>query len=198
MSLSDISHIQSLSNSFALMNRRHYIANSPVHENNADHSFTVALLCIHYYHKLPAAHLSEAKVIGYALAHDLVEVYAGDAQTHATPEELKQKDIDEQKALEQLQIELAFDQNLVELLTTYQDHADDESRFVWACDKIQAYIQGELDNWRPYREYAISKRTFIDKINEQIAKSPEVIRPEFQKLADHWVAVYPETWEGEK
>lgn len=176
------------------MKRRHYLASSPVHENNADHSFTVALLCMYYYRKLSATHLSETKIISYALVHDLVEVYAGDVQTHASPEELKQKDIDEQKALEQLQIEFAFDRNLVTLITNYQNHTDDESKFVWTCDKIQAYIQGELDNWRPYNEYAISKQTFINKIQEQIAKSPELIRSEFQKLADHWISIYPDHW----
>lgn len=196
MNTQQIKKIQLVSNMMAQIYRKHYLAETNRHENNSEHSLAVALLCMYYHHTLNLTQLSETKVIYYALVHDIVEIYAGDVRTHSSPEVLRQKEIDEQRSLERLQSELSFDQNLVNLMTDYQNHVDDEAMFVWACDKIQAYTQGELDNWRPYREYALPKNEFIEKLEEQIAKTPGFFQTEFRKLANHWIDVYPNSWDA--
>lgn len=68
---------------------------------------------------------------------------------------------DETAALERLSGELAFCPDLVTHLRDYQTRANDEARFVWACDKIQSYVQGQLDDWRPHRELPVTKKCLL-------------------------------------
>ncbi|HUB92905.1 MAG TPA: HD domain-containing protein [Verrucomicrobiae bacterium] len=66
----------------ASIKRNHMHIGSDQHENDIEHSFTVALLCwfICEHYTLPLDH---AKVLKYAMAHDFVERYAGDTNTYA-------------------------------------------------------------------------------------------------------------------
>lgn len=184
--------LQSLLNSYTLQERRHYLPGTNRREDDASHSLSVAVICWHYYYRLALHHLSEAKILKYALIHDLVEVYAGDVITYRSDAAQAQKDIDESKALDRLTKELATEKDLALHLRRYQEMADEEARFVWTCDKLQAYTQGGLDNWRAYREGGITKKMFVDKLHEQQAKVPQVMQPEFRRLADTWIATYPD------
>ncbi|MEO5948967.1 MAG: hypothetical protein ABIP74_01050 [Candidatus Saccharimonas sp.] len=38
--------------------------------------------------------------------------------------------------------------------------------FVWSCDKMQALVQGKLDDWRCYYELKITDQQFAAKIAE--------------------------------
>lgn len=179
--------LQKLVNQYTLIHRRHYIPGTNTHEDDSSHSLSVAIICWHYLEKLKPINMSVEKVLKYALIHDLVEIYAGDVITYAKPKALEQKEVDEAKALQRLKNELKFEPDLVNHLADYQNHSDIESRFVWACDKMQAYTQGEADNWRPYFDIGVTDEMFINKINDQLANTPDVLKPEFERLAKAWV-----------
>lgn len=59
-------------------------------ENDAEHSFQLAMLCWSANHQYALSLLDE-KIIKYALIHDLVEVYAGDTDAQDDPEKIKTK-----------------------------------------------------------------------------------------------------------
>lgn len=183
--------LQSTLNHYALLERRHYISGTDRREDDAAHSLSVAMICWHYYTKLALSHLSEAKIFKYALIHDLVEIYAGDVMTYASAEARQQKEVDEQRAFERLAAEFAEDTDLVSHLHDYQHMVDEESYFVWTCDKIQAYTQGSLDDWRTYLEYPITKQMLIDKLAQQTDNVPELMRGEFRRLSKLWIDSYP-------
>ncbi len=182
--------LQSILNSYTTLERRHYISNTDRHEDDASHSLSVAMICWHYHAKLHLSHLSEVKIFKYALIHDLVEVYAGDVATHASAEARKQKEIDEAHALRRLTDEFAHDTDLIAHLHNYQHLSDEEARFVWTCDKIQAYIQGSLDNWRPYLEYHRTLEQVTDMLHQQAEKVSVPMRAEFDRLMAIWIASY--------
>lgn len=183
--------LQSKINAYTQVRRRHYLPGTGTREDDSSHSLSVAIICWHYY-QLFGRELSVSKILKYALIHDLVEIYAGDVATYASSEALLQKDKDEEVALDRLTEELSFDNDLVSHLIDYQKMADEEASFVWACDKIQAYVQGELDNWRAYLEYPVSKPMFIAKLDSQSQKVPGCLKDEFARLSSVWISSYPE------
>lgn len=184
--------LQQLINKHTLVYRRHFIPGTDSREDDSSHALSVAIICWHYLEKLKPQNLSAEKVFKYALIHDLVEVYAGDVITYASKKALQQKELDEQKALERLKHELSFEPDLVKHLVDYQAHTDTEAWFVWACDKMQAYTQGQADDWRPHLEIGVTAEVFVNKIAEQVAKTPSCLQPEFERLAQVWTKSFLE------
>lgn len=183
--MQDLTTLQQLINKYTLIKRRHYIPGTDMREDDSSHSLSVAVMCWYYYDKLKPK-LRMEKVLKYALIHDLVEIYAGDVMAYASSAALKQKVIDERKALKRLAAELAFAPNLVGYLTDYQNHSDSESEFVWMCDKIQSYVQGMADNWRAYVEGGITDEMFVSKLAEHAQKGPAFMQSEFEQLSQQW------------
>jgi len=190
-SAKDLATLQTSLNAYTTVKRRHYLPGTDIHEDDSSHSLSVQAICWHYY-ELLKPDLSEAKIYKYAMIHDLVEIYAGDVIAYASESALKQKVYDEAQALDRLTEELAFNDDIVDHLKGYQNHVDDEATFVWACDKIQAYIQSRLDNWRAHLEYPVTKQMFIDKLAEQSHRVPEVLKEEFDRLSEEWISAYPD------
>ncbi len=184
--------LQRLLNRYAGVTRHHYLPGTDRREDDATHSLSVAVLCWHYHARFAHAGLSLEKILKYALLHDLVEVYAGDVATHASAEARAQKVHDEAHALEQLRHDLADDQAILHYIEHYEQKHDDESLFVWTCDKIQAYTQGALDNWRAYYEFPVTRQMFTDTIRRHVEQSSPVLRAHFTELAERWIAEYPD------
>ena len=80
--MNQLSALQVLVNDFAAVQRSHYIPLTNTRENDIHHSFSVGMLAWMIHDKLQL-HLDMTKVMHYAMAHDLVEVYAGDVNTYA-------------------------------------------------------------------------------------------------------------------
>lgn len=165
----------------ASIDRYHYHPNTNRHENVAEHSFSVVAL-VWFVHSKVRSKTDLVKVLQYAVAHDFVEIYAGDTNTYANPEERQQKEVREKVSLNRLSSELQFFPDLVKRLREYQELSNEEARFVWAVDKMQSVILGQMDNWRPYRENKVNLRQFSQKMDEFISKSPSELREIFSEL----------------
>lgn len=191
--MDDLHKIQQISNLYALVERRHYIPGTNRREDDSIHSYSVALICWYFYDKLKLRNkLSQSKILKYALAHDIVEIYAGDVVTYASKEDLAKKKLNESKSIIRLEDELSFFPDIIQNLADYHNSTDEESLFVWTCDKIQAYTQGQIDSWRPYRELPVTKSMFVIKIEEHLTKASPYMLEEFQELANAWISDYPE------
>jgi len=175
--------------------RNHMHVGSEQHENDIEHSFTVALLCwfICERFKLP---LDQMRVLKYAMAHDFVEVYAGDTNTYADDTARKQKVEREQAALEQLSRELKEFQDLVQTMQAYEAKADDEALFVWTVDKMQQLILGDMDNWRPYQNINITYDRFEQKITEHLGKASPYCKEIFTSLIEYCKTTYYDKPDG--
>ena len=144
--------IQALLNDFSQVSRSHYVAGTDTNESDILHSLSTALFCWKIYEDI-ASNLNLEKILKYALIHDLVEVYAGDVNTFADAQTRQAKQAAEARSLAEIAATIERDfPHLVEAIRHYEAHSDEESQFVWTVDKMQALIQGQLDDYRPYYE----------------------------------------------
>jgi 5'-deoxynucleotidase YfbR-like HD superfamily hydrolase len=120
---------------------------SPRLENDVEHSYMLAMLAWYIIDKegLPLDH---GKVLRYCLAHDLVEVYAGDTWTigrNTKPgHSVATKERRESRAQERLKRTLPDFKALHEYIEGYKTRKDPESIFVYALDKIVANLTVSL------------------------------------------------------
>ena len=115
------------------------------------------------------------KILKYALVHDLVEVYAGD--TYAYTEDkalLDSKEQREKEAAERLKKEFPEFEELHKLIHEYEQKSDEESKFIYALDKIEPMLYIYLDNGRLWKEYNISLKMSIEHKIEKVSVSPTI------------------------
>lgn len=168
-------------NEFTALQRNHYLPRTDIKEDDTSHSYSVTLLSWQLQEQF-APHLNLEKILRYSLIHDFVEIYAGDVNTFAGTEARAAKKIAEQQALELLRKRYYDQPDFLDAIVNYEQMRDDESRFVWSCDKIQALVQGKLDGWRCYYEYGVTNEMFAAKLDEQYEKISLSLRPVFYEF----------------
>lgn len=150
-------------------------------ENDAEHCYQLALLSwyIISHHKLD---LNIEKVFQYALAHDLVEAYAGD--TDAFDEKmvaLKYKK--EEEALVQLRSDFPDFTDLHEAIHNYELREDPESRFVYALDKILPMANTYFDHGKYWKAKGVTFERLMENKVPKVAKD-KTIEELFNKLVE--------------
>lgn len=183
------SSLQQMIIDLSLIDRNHYLAKTERRENDIEHSITVAVLAW-YIHDAYKIDLDIAKILKYALTHDFVERYAGDVNTFATFEERNAKVLREQESLARLTEEFSGFNDMTDSMKNYELKQDEESLFVWTVDKMQGLIMGDLDNWRPYAEIAITYDQFATKYEELLEKSSKHCREIFEGLIEYSKSTY--------
>lgn len=182
--------LQGLVVDLALIERNHHLAGHEQSENDIVHSFAVAMLCW-YICDTYAIPLDVTKILKYALIHDFTEKYVGDVSTYADEAARNKKGAMEKVALERLSNEFRRFNDLVGSLQAYESKADDEALFVWTVDKMQAYILGDMDNWRPYkRPIHITYDAFVAKHAEQLAQCSPYCKEIFSAVLDYCKTTY--------
>ncbi len=109
-----------------------------VAENDAEHSYALAMAAWFLAAHFPK--LDSGKLIRYALAHDLLEIHAGDTSVFADKEMLASKAEREAQAVAQLAREWADFPELVEAIRAYEARDSEEAKFVYALDKVMPII----------------------------------------------------------
>jgi len=146
-------------------------------ENDVEHSYTLAMLSWHIIstYKLD---LNLDKVFQYALAHDLVEVYAGD--TYFYEKDSSVTDTKEKRELDaaaQIQKEFPEFEELHQAIKNYEKREDAESKFVYALDKVEPVLTIYLDKGRTWHKDEVtlemitsmkSPKVAVDKTIESI------------------------------
>lgn len=131
-------------NKFKEVERLVYSSNKR-RESDADHAWHLAmyawLLGSHHDKKIDLL-----KVIKMALVHDLVEIYAGDTNGHASMEDRLVKQEREKEAADKIFSMLPKELNLElrNLWEDYENKLSNEAKYVWALDKIAPYVQVSL------------------------------------------------------
>jgi putative hydrolase of HD superfamily len=168
-------------NAFRNVERVTYVNGENRQENDVEHSYHLAMIAWYLIEKenLP---LNKDLVIQYALVHDLVEVYAGDTFFYTEDQALLDSKAErEQEALQKLKEEYPSFSGITEVLHRYEEKQDEESKFVYALDKIQPIINIYLDGGRTWKENDITLELLKEKKKEKVAVSPYVEKI-FQEL----------------
>ncbi len=153
-SLDHLFRFNDLLHQFRNVERSLFVIGSERMENDAEHSYMLAVMAWYIVttHKLD---LDLSKVFKYALAHDLVEVYAGDTILHDQIEKVGQddKEVREETALARLRKEFPEFEEMFEAMEGYTNRVDEESKFVYALDKVQPILNIYKDNGRTWKKH---------------------------------------------
>lgn len=111
--------------------------------------------------------------IRIALAHDLVEVHAGDTYIYADKETLAGKAKRELAALKQIEQDWPDFADLTETIHDYEKRTSKESCFIYALDKIMPIILIFLGKGHTWRAEGVTLKMLVDKKTPQVALSPQ-------------------------
>ncbi|HUD05788.1 MAG TPA: HD domain-containing protein [Candidatus Saccharimonadales bacterium] len=140
-------------------------------ENDIEHSFSLGMIAWFLAAYFP--HLDANKLIKLSLAHDIVEVHAGDTFSYDKGATKSQKDR-EQQAVVRLKKEWADFSGMIEAILEYEDGKTEEAKFVYALDKLQPAIMDYLNEGRNWRRLGITFAKFIEEKEKKIPRSPEI------------------------
>ncbi len=153
---------------YRTIERRILIKDSDQWENDVEHSYTLAMLAW-YIVSTYKLDMDLDKIFQYALAHDVVEVYAGDTylfENDTSVTESKEKR--EADSAARIQKEFPEFEELHQTIASYEKREDKESRFIYALDKVEAMLSNYIDIGRTWRKEGVTLEQIIS------IKSPKV------------------------
>lgn len=143
-------------------------------ENDMEHSYHLAMLAWYIIDSQKLA-LNREKVFCYALAHDLVEVYAGDTYLYSPDQALLDSKMERERlAAERLATEFPEVPEMHAAISGYVAKEDAESRFVYALDKIEPLVKLYLDGGRTWKEKGVTLAMAYESKKDKVAISPEI------------------------
>ncbi len=155
-------------------------------ENVAEHSFILGSLACSLAPMIDPA-LDLGTVAQLALAHDLVEVYAGDTTVWASDADLARKAAKESQALARIEAEYPDFQWISNTIRDYHALASPEARFLYALDKIVPHIMVVAAKYHPVRPTRDAYMRTERIAREKIGLYPALL-PLFDKLCREFEA----------
>jgi putative hydrolase of HD superfamily len=142
--------------------RRSYITDGSRHENDAEHSWHLAVMCfiLAEYASQP---LDLLRVIQMVLVHDLVEIYAGDVCVYDTDRREVQSQI-ERDAADRLFGMLPDDQalKLRAVWEEFEAGATPEARFARALDRLEPILLNYHTGGKAWKENKATAKLVMD------------------------------------
>lgn len=179
-SMDRLVELQQLISDFAHVERMIKIGPAKRPENDVEHSFGLAVTAWFVAEHI-APDLDMEKVLKYALIHDLVEIYAGDTFSHAPASHLTAKKQREQEALARLAREWPDFPDLIEYVERYEQRTDEESKFVYAVDKIlPPLMSATSDKAEGWKRHKITHE--MEKKQKAKIMESKVMAPYYQDL----------------
>lgn len=137
-------------------------------ENDVEHSYILAMGAWYLAPHFPE--LDSQKLIKIALAHDIVEIHAGDTPAFGPQEDIATKEAREKKALDRLAKEWADFPDMLEAILDYKNKASAEAKFVYALDKILPAILNYLSQGATWKRFNVTIEDFIVEKERKIPK----------------------------
>lgn len=143
-------------------------------ENDAEHSYELAMFAW-YIIDTRKLKLDKMKVFQYALAHDIVEVHAGDTWFYSTDKkEIEGKISREKRSAKKLKNDFSDFSDMHKTIEAYEERKDKESQFVYALDKIHPIIKIYRDGGSIWKKKKVSLEMLVENKTQKVAISPEV------------------------
>jgi putative hydrolases of HD superfamily len=177
-----IAELQQFIADFARIERVPHLADTGRRENDVEHSYGLALTCWYLAPKI-APELSLEKIFAYAIAHDTVELHAGDTFVFADSEKVATKSDREDEAIEQLQKDWPDFPEMVAAAKGYKNKVDEEAKFVKAVDKLLPVLMvnlGEKDAF--WHRHKITLEMEIE--NKHTIEVSDVMAPYYDMIID--------------
>src|SRR5690554_4158675 len=143
--------------------RRTKLFNSDRNENDAEHSWHLAMMAI-VLSEYSDVKIDLLKVVKMVLIHDIVEIDAGDTfiydqnKNHDnTEEELKAA-----KRIFGILPEKQFAE-FIEIWTEFEDGISNEAKFAKSMDRLEPLMQNTSNNGGTWKEFGVKYQTVYDK-----------------------------------
>lgn len=177
-------------NEFRLVTRT-VKTNDKRQENDLEHSFTLAIVCWYIIDK-EKLDLEIGKVLKYALAHDLIEVYSGDTDPYISKKDyIDSKSDREKRAFEKIKEKFPDNLDIHQAIQEYEDQSTIEARFVCGIDGLIPSMSVYSINEKYYSENKVSFEKFYNwNINK--VKEHEYTLELIDKLSDYYKKNRPE------
>lgn len=152
-----------------------------IRESDTEHSYNLAMTAWFLAPYFP--NLNTGELIKYALAHDLVEVHAGDTYAFADKELIDSKAAREAAAVEQLKSDWPDFKELHDIIHAYEQKDSDEAKFIYALDKIMPIMAIYNSDGYTWKHEGLTLERLHEVKKQQIAISGE-IQPYYDELYD--------------
>lgn len=167
--------------------RQNYIADASRKENDAEHSWHLAVMCL-ILSEYANERVDVFKVMSMVLIHDLIEIYAGD--TYAYDDEGNEtKAKREAEAGEKLYAMLPRDQGdyLKNLWLEFDEGKTREALFANTLDKLQPLMLNGASGGRSWKEHEVCAERVI-KRNEKTPLGSEALWEYAKKIIEENIA----------
>lgn len=166
--------------------RQNYLADGTRHENDAEHSWHIALMAV-LLKEYAAEEIDVLKVMTMVLIHDLVEIDAGD--TYAYDEEgAKSKEKRETAAAERIFGLLPNDQGTYfrALWDEFEEYESTDSRYAHLLDNFQPFLLNDASKGISWVEHGVKKEQ-IYKRNAKTGTASPIIWEHMQKVIEEHI-----------
>ena len=178
-----LADLQQLIADFSKIKRAVPLADANDAENDVEHSYGLAITCWFLHDKI-APDLNLGKILCYALAHDIVELHAGDTYPWDTAA-VATKYAREKDALRQIETDWKDFSTLTEYAEGYADKIDEEAKFTYAVDKLLPVLMIEQgDAKKIWEKKKLSLQMEHD--NKTTILKSDIVAP-YYKLLIQWL-----------
>lgn len=141
-------------------------------QTSAEHSYQLAMVSWFLIER-DNLKLNKELCLMYALAHDLVEIYAGDTFIFDKKKASSQRKR-EKKAILKIKKRFLYFKSLAKAIENYEKKGDKESKFIYALDKIVDPLSIYLEGGKMWRKKKVSLEDVFAHKNAKILMSPHV------------------------
>ncbi len=154
--LTTLLHFFETIDQFKTVYRANYISEQSRHENDAEHTWHMAMFAL-LLHKELSIETDIEHTLKLILTHDLVEIYAGDTPAFDDAGHLD-KDEREERAAQALFAPLPEDvrTQIYGWWREFEECRTPEARYARAVDKLQAFAQNVFSQGRNWRENGVT------------------------------------------
>lgn len=155
--------------------RQNLLLDGTRNENDAEHSWHLAVMALILYEHVDNKNLDLLKVLKMVLLHDIIEIYAGDTYCYDEVAILDKEDR-EKKAASIVYGILPEDQarEYITIWKEFESESTPEAHFAAALDRLQPLILNYNTEGYTWKKYNISSDKVI-KRNDKIVHSSETL-----------------------
>ena len=143
--------------------RRTKLFNSDRNENDAEHSWHLAMMAI-VLSEYSDVKIDLLKVIKMVLIHDIVEIDAGDTfiyDQNKNHENTEEELISAKRIFGILPEEQASE--FIEIWTEFEEGISNEAKFAKSMDRLEPLLQNTSNNGGTWKEFGVKYKTVYDK-----------------------------------
>ena len=164
--------------------RRNRLADGSRCENTAEHSWHLGMAAV-MFAGFASEPIDVGRAVSMALAHDIVEIDAGDTFAYDTGADAASKEAREQAAADRLfgMLPRAMGSHLRELWDEYERGDTPEARYVMAIDRMAPMLLNTVEGGTTWREHGITIERVIERNGPHIEPAlPDVWRLALERL----------------